>query len=80
MVKQYYICVKQFVMTAIVIKPKNKEEETFLKELLKKMNIDTLIVEEPTPNYKTIQAIEDVEKKKGTRVKDSGELFSKLGI
>ena len=67
-------------MTAIVIKPKNKEEETFLKELLKKMNIDTLIVEEPTPNYKTIQAIEDVEKKKGTRVKDSGELFSKLGI
>ena len=67
-------------MTAIVIKPKNKEEETFLKELLKKMNIDTLIVEEPTPNYKTIQAIEDVEKKKGTRVKDSGELFSQLGI
>lgn len=67
-------------MTAIVIKPKNKEEETFLKELLKKMNIDTLIVEEPTPNYETIRAIEDVEKKKGTRVKDSGELFSQLGI
>jgi antitoxin component of RelBE/YafQ-DinJ toxin-antitoxin module len=67
-------------MTAIVIKPKNKEEETFLKELLKKMNIDTLIVEEPTPNYETIRAIEDVEKKKGTHVKDSGELFSQLGI
>jgi hypothetical protein len=67
-------------MTAIVIKPKNKEEETFLKELLKKMNIDTLIVEEPTPNYETIRAIEDVEKKKGTRVKDSGELFTQLRI
>jgi hypothetical protein len=67
-------------MTAIVINPKNKEEETFLKELLKKMNIDTHIVEESTPNYETIRAIEDVEKKKGTRVKDSTELFSKLGI
>jgi hypothetical protein len=43
------------------------------------MNIDTLIVEEPT-NYETIQAIEDVKKKKGTRVKDSGELFSQLKI
>ena len=67
-------------MTAIVIKPKNKEEESFLKELLKKMNIDTHVVEESTPNYETIRAIEDVEKKKGTRVKDSSELFSKLGI
>jgi hypothetical protein len=67
-------------MTAIVIKPRIKEEETFLKELLKKMNIDTLIVEEPTPNYETILAIEDVEKKKGTRVKDSGELFTQLRI
>jgi hypothetical protein len=34
--KQQYICVKQYIMTAIVIKPKNKEEETFLKELLKR--------------------------------------------
>ncbi len=67
-------------MTAIVIKPKNKEEETFLKKLLKKMNIDTHIVEESAPNYETIRAIEDVEKKRGTRVKDSSELFSKLGI
>jgi len=67
-------------MTAIVIKPKNKEEESFLKELLKKMNIDTHVVEESTPNYETIRAIEDVEKKKGTRVKNSSELFSKLGI
>ena len=67
-------------MTAIVIKPKNKKEESFLKELLKKMNIDTHIVEESTPNYETIRAIEDVEKKKGKRVKDSSELFSKLGI
>jgi len=67
-------------MTAIVIKPKNKEEESFLKELLKKMNIDTHVVEESTPNYETIRAIEDVEKKKGTRVKDSGELFTQLRI
>jgi intergrase/recombinase len=67
-------------MTAIVIKPKNKKEETFLKELLKKMKVETHIVEEPVPNYETIRAMEDVEKKKGTRVKDSGELFSKLGI
>ena len=44
------------------------------------MNIDTHVVEESTPNYETIRAIEDVEKKKGTRVKDSSELFSKLGI
>lgn len=67
-------------MTAIVIKPKNKKEETFLKKLLKELKVETLIIEEPVPNYKTIRAMENVEKKEGTRVKDSGELFTKLGI
>jgi len=67
-------------MTTIVIRPKNKAEENFLSRLLKKMNIDSQFVEEPVPNHETQQAINDVELKKGTAVKDSGELFSKLGI
>lgn len=67
-------------MSAIVIKPRNRKEEAFLKELLKKMNVETHLVEEPVPNYETILAMEDAEKKKGTRVKVSDELFSKLGI
>jgi len=32
------------------------------------------------PNFDTRKAMEDVENKKGTKVKDSQELFSKLGI
>jgi len=67
-------------MTAIVIKPRNKKEEIFLKKLLKKMKVETHIVEEPVPNYETIKAMEDVENKKGVHVKDSKELFSRLGI
>ena len=67
-------------MTTIVIRPKNKAEENFLSRLLKKMNIDTQFVEEPTPNYETRKAIKDVELSKGTKVKDSKELFSDLGI
>lgn len=67
-------------MTTIVIRPKNKAEKEFLRRLLKKMNIETQFVEEPVPNYETRKAIEDVEKKKGTKVKDSQELFSKLGM
>lgn len=67
-------------MTAIVIKPKNKKEETFLKELFKKMKVETHIVEEPVPNYETIKAMEDVENNKGVHVKDSKELFSRLRI
>jgi hypothetical protein len=67
-------------MTTIVIKPKNKAEKIFLTRLLKKMNIETHFVEEPIPNYETLKAIKDVELMKGTKVKDSRELFSKLGI
>jgi hypothetical protein len=67
-------------MTTIVIKPKNKAEKIFLTRLLKKMNIETHFVEEPIPNYETLNAIKDVELMKGTKVKDSQELFSKLGI
>lgn len=44
------------------------------------MNVEVQVVEEPIPNYETQQAISDVESKKGTKVKDSNELFSQLGI
>lgn len=67
-------------MTTIVIRPKNKAEKNFLTRLLKKMNIESQLVEEPVPNFETRQAIKDTELLKGTKVKDSQELFSKLGI
>jgi hypothetical protein len=67
-------------MTKIVIKPKNKAEKNLLSRLLKKMNIDAQFIEEPQPNYETRRAIKDVEQKKGIKVKDSKELFIKLGI
>jgi len=67
-------------MTTIVIKPKNKAEKIFLTRLLKKMNIETQFIEEPIPNYETQKAIKDVENLEGIKVKDSQELFSKLGI
>ena len=67
-------------METIVIKPKNKEERDLLTHLLKKMNIETRLVEEPIPNYETQQAIKDVETQKGNHVKNSDELFSQLGI
>jgi len=67
-------------MTTLVIKPKSKEEEDLLTLLLKKMNIEVQLFEDPLPNYKTREAMEDVHKRKGTRVKDSNELFNKLGI
>ena len=67
-------------MTTIVIRPKNKTEKEFLSRLLKKMNIETQFIEEPEPNIETRKAMEDVENKKVTKVKDSQELFSKLGI
>lgn len=67
-------------MTTIVIRPKNKAEKEFLSRLLKKMNIETEFIEEPVPNSETRKAMKDVEKRKGTKVKDSQELFSKLGI
>ena len=67
-------------MTSIVIKPKSKAERDFLTRLLKKLNIESQLVEDPMPNYETRKAIEDVENKKGNKVKDAKELFSKLGI
>jgi hypothetical protein len=67
-------------MTTIVIKPKTKEEQDFLTHLLEKMNIEASVVEELLPNYETRKAIEDVRQKKGKRVKNAQELFTKLGI
>ena len=67
-------------MSTIVIRPKNKAKKEFLIQLLKKMNIETQFVEELIPNVETMKAMEDVENKKDTKVKDSQELFSKLGI
>lgn len=67
-------------MTTIVIRPKNKAEKEFLSRLLKKMNIQTEFVEEPVPNVETKKAMNDVEQRKGTKVKDSKQLFSNLGI
>ena len=67
-------------MTTIVIKPKTKAEKDFLTLLLKKMNIDAQLVEDPTPNYETRKAMEDVASKKGIKVKNSKDLFHKLDI
>jgi len=67
-------------MTTIVIKPKTKEEQDFLTHLLIKMNVEVSLVEELTPNYETRKAIEDVHQKKGKKVKNAQELFTKLGI
>jgi hypothetical protein len=67
-------------MTTIVIKPKSKEEQDFLTNLLIKMNIEVSFVEDFTPNYETRKAMEDVHQKKGKKVKNAKELFAKLGI
>ncbi|MFH1119967.1 MAG: hypothetical protein V1775_09085 [Bacteroidota bacterium] len=67
-------------MTTIVIKPKSKEEQDLLTELLKKMNIEAEIVEESASAYETRKAMDDVRKKKGTKAKNADELFNKLGI
>jgi hypothetical protein len=67
-------------MTTIIITPKSRDEKNLLTKMLKKMNIEVSIVEDPSPNYETQKAINDVENKKGTRVKDSGELFNLLGL
>ena len=69
-----------YLMTTILIKPKSKGEKNLLIRLLKKMNIEVQVVEEPMPNYETRKAMEDVEKRKGIRTKDSRELFNTLGI
>jgi hypothetical protein len=67
-------------MNTIVINPKTKEEQDFLTQLLKKMNIEVNIVEELNPNYQTRKAMDDVNNKKGRKVKDAQELFTELGI
>ena len=67
-------------MTTIIIKPKTEAEYNLLTQLLKRMNIDIQLVDEPEPNYETRKAMEDVENKKGVRMKDSEELFDTLGI
>jgi len=70
-----YLCIKQFIKSTIVIKPRNREEEAFLTKMLRKMNVDAHLVHEPFPNYDTIVAIQDVESGKGTKAKDSKDLF-----
>jgi hypothetical protein len=67
-------------MTTILIKPKSKSEYNLLTRLLKKMNIEIQVLEEPTPNYETQKSFEDVENKKGIRVNNSNELFDELEI
>jgi hypothetical protein len=67
-------------MSTIVVKPKSSQEETFLKELFKKMNVDAHLVEDFEPNYETKMAISDVESKIGTKVNGADELFKQLGI
>lgn len=67
-------------MSGILIKPKTKAEYSLLIRMLKKMNIEIQVMEENEPNYETIKAIEDVEKRNGIRTKNSKELFDVLGI
>jgi RNase H-fold protein (predicted Holliday junction resolvase) len=67
-------------MTTIVIKPKTKQEQDFLTRLLKKLNVEMNLVEEPLPNYETKMAMEDVLGKKGNKAKDAKDLFAKLDI
>jgi len=67
-------------MNTIIIRPKSKEEEDLLTRLLTKMDIDIQLLEGPMPNLETRKAMDDVRQRKGTRVKDSTELFSRLGI
>lgn len=42
------------------------------------MNLDAHLVREPFPNYETITAIQEVEYGKGTKARDSNDLFNKL--
>jgi len=67
-------------MATILIKPKTKSEYNLITRLLKRMNIEVEIVEEDKPNYETLKAIEEVEKRNGIKTKDSKELFDTLGI
>ncbi|MCF8357955.1 MAG: hypothetical protein K9H26_04300 [Prolixibacteraceae bacterium] len=67
-------------MTTIIIHPKTKDEKKLLERMLKKMNISAQVVEDSSPNYETLKAMEDVEQRKGKRVKNADELFKDLGI
>ena len=67
-------------MKTIVIKPKSKAESDFLTQLLKKMNIESDLVDEWDPNELTKAAMEDTNRKKGIKVENSNELFKQLGI
>jgi len=67
-------------MPTIIIKPKTPEETKLLTSLLKKMNIEAELFEEPVPNYETRKAIKDVEDKKGSKASNSKDLFNKLDI
>jgi RNase H-fold protein (predicted Holliday junction resolvase) len=67
-------------MTTIVIRPKTKKEQDFLTLLLEKMNVEVSLVEEHRPNYETQEAMKAVQQKKGKKVKNAKELFTKLGI
>lgn len=67
-------------MNTLIIKAKSLEEHKFLKMLLEKMHVEVKEVDESSPNYSTLEAIEDARQKKGTTVNDSTDLFNKLGI
>jgi antitoxin component of RelBE/YafQ-DinJ toxin-antitoxin module len=67
-------------MTTIIIKPSSVEEAKLLTTLLNKMNVEAEVYDDVKPNDETIKAMEDVENKKGKRVKNSEELFNDLGI
>ena len=71
---------KDYIMATILIKPRSKKEQDFLKYLFEKMQIEAQFVEEAIPNYETRKAMQDVNERKGNKVKDSTELFNKLGI
>jgi len=47
-----------------MIKAKSEEEHKFLKMLLEKMHVEVKEVDESSPNYITIEAIEDARQKK----------------
>ena len=62
-------------MTTLVIRPNSKEEEDLLTRLLKKMNIEVQLFEEPLPGYETPGAMEDVYHRKGIRLPGPDQLF-----
>ncbi|SEP72474.1 hypothetical protein SAMN04488097_0443 [Epilithonimonas lactis] len=79
-----YLCVNRIEMETI--KLKINKRTSYGKALLEliKIGIDEKkgveIVDENEPNSATIKAIEDVEKGKTFKVKNSKDLFKELGI